>query len=249
MLHTTVWVFICNLASSKQMHAKTTMDILIIIILIVALCTFLFYASYSINSGVYLHAFCRKNTDEKIVALTFDDGPDSTQTPLVLDVLKSRNIPAAFFCIGHKLAGNEDIVRRIDAEGHIVGNHSYAHIEVFPLRTTRIINADLMHCQHILEDILKKEIKWFRPPFGVTNPPIARAVEQLGYTVIGWNIRTMDTQRISHEQILQRIRKRLRPGSVILMHDRMPQSDVLLIKVLDLLEGEGYRIVGLNEMI
>ncbi len=216
---------------------------------ILVLCAFLFYASYSIRSGIYLRAFCRKKTNDKIVALTFDDGPHPIETPAVLNVLKNRNIPATFFCIGRKVIGNEPIIHRIDTEGHLVGNHSYSHMGVFALWTVRKIKQDLVNCQSILQDILEKDINLFRPPFGVTNPTIARAVKDLNYTVIGWNIRTMDTQKISHEQILKRIRRKLRPGSVILLHDRMPQSEVLLEKILDLLADEEYRIVSLNEMI
>ncbi|NDV60699.1 polysaccharide deacetylase family protein [Bacteroides sp. 519] len=219
------------------------------VLLMLAILTFFFYASYSIGSGVYLKAYCRKKTSEKVVTLTFDDGPDSIQTPKVLDILKARNISATFFCIGHKLTGNEDIIKRIEAEGHTIGNHSYSHSGVFPLYSSAKIKQDLQHCQQLLYSITGKETKWFRPPFGVTNPPIAKAVKELGYHTIGWNIRSLDTQGMAHQKVLGRIRKRLCPGSIILLHDRMPDSDILLLKVLDLLDEEGYRIVGLNEII
>lgn len=220
--------------------------IIAILILFTLMLVFLFYASYSIQSGIYINAFCRKQTDEKVVALTFDDGPDPVQTPQVLDILKENHIPATFFCIGSKVKGNEAIIQRIIDEGHAIGNHSYTHTWKFPLYSTRRMTADLKQCQQQLEKAAQQPVDLFRPPFGVTNPTIARVVKRLRYQTIGWNIRTLDTQSLSHERIIKRIRKRLRPGSIILLHDRMPKSDTLLQCILDELKKQDYHIVSLK---
>lgn len=213
------------------------------ILLLTVFLAFMFYASYSIRSGVYLNAFCRMQTHDKVVALTFDDGPDAVQTPRVLDILKEYDAPATFFCIGSKVEGNEDIIRRIIAEGHRIGNHSYTHSGTFPLYPGKRMTADLERCQQVLEKTTGQKVDWFRPPFGVTNPTIARVVRKLRYQTIGWSIRTLDTQPLSHKEIIKRINKRLRPGSIILLHDRMPQSEVLLKDILDELKQQGYRVV------
>lgn len=223
--------------------------IIAILILFVFMLLFLFYASYSIQSGIYIKVFCRKQTDEKIVALTFDDGPDDIQTPKVLDTLKEYDAPATFFCIGSKIKGNETVIKRIVDEGHSIGNHSYTHIWEFPLYSVKRMAADLKQCQQLLEETSLQKVNWFRPPYGVTNPTLAKAVKKLGYKTIGWNIRTLDTQSLSHEKIIMRIRKRLRPGSIILLHDRMPQSEIILKKVLDELKARQYRVVSLETMI
>lgn len=209
---------------------------------------FLFWASYSINSGIYIKVFCRKQTKEKIVALTFDDGPDTIQTPRILQVLKKEQIPACFFCIGKKVKGNEELLREIVAEGHLIGNHSYSHTGFFPLYNFKRMKEDLQTCQSALETVTSQPVTLFRPPFGVTNPTIAQAVRQLGYKTIGWNIRTLDTQYPAPEKILRRIRKRLCPGSVILLHDRLKGSDVLLQQVIRLVKKQGYTIVRLDSM-
>lgn len=211
--------------------------------------SFLVYASYSIRSGIYLRSFCRKRTGEKVVALTFDDGPDPIQTPKVLKVLKEHQATACFFCIGRKIEGNEKLLQQMVAEGHLIGNHSFTHSGLFPLYRLSRMKKDLQTCQSELERVTSQPVTLFRPPFGVTNPTIAKAVRQLGYTSIGWNIRTLDTQQPSPEKVLDRIRKGLKPGSIILLHDRMPDSGQLVKQILDLLKEQGYTIVRLDELL
>lgn len=226
------------------------MIIAIIIAVLLAFLAFMVYASYSISSGIYLKAFCRKSTKERIVALTFDDGPDSAQTPQVLDVLKTYDIRATFFCIGSQLSGNEALIRRMLKEGHTLGNHSYTHTWRWPFYSKRAMILDMKLCQQELERVAQQRINLFRPPFGVTNPTIGQAVRKLGYRTIGWNIRSLDTKHpTDHEKVVRRIRKRLRPGSIILLHDRLPESDVLLKLVLDELDRMEYRVVDLEGMM
>mgnify|MGYP006379987353 FL=1 len=105
------------------------------LIAIVVLCVlaFLVWASADIGSGIYLKSYCHKPTSEKILALTFDDGPDEEMTPKVIAILKQYNIKATFFMIGSKAAQLPHIVREIVAEGHSIGNHTYSHKGVFPI--------------------------------------------------------------------------------------------------------------------
>lgn len=210
---------------------------------------FFFYASYSIRACIYMRVFCHKQTEEKIIAITFDDGPDPIQTPKVLKVLRERHIPACFFCIGNKIKGNEELLRQIIKEGHSIGNHSFSHSGYFPLYRLKRMHYDLITCQQELEKVTGQPVQWFRPPFGVTNPTIAKAVRKLGVTPIGWNIRTLDTQQPSPEKIIKRIKKRLVPGSILLLHDRMPDSDKLLVQILDFIEKEGYTVVPLDKLM
>lgn len=217
-----------------------------IIVLIVLM--LMFYASYSIKSHIYLNTFCKKKTSEKVVALTFDDGPDAQQTPKVLEVLKQNKVQACFFLIGSKIDNNEALVRQIIDEGHLIGNHSYSHTNGFPLYSKKRMLADLMLCQQKLEEITKESNDLFRPPFGVTNPTIGYAVRQIGMKAIGWSIRSLDTKITSKEKVLKRIRKQLHPGAIILLHDFLPQSDLLLSEILKLLKDEGYSIRRLDLM-
>ena len=97
--------------------------------------------------------------------------------------------------------------------------------------------------------VTSQPVTLFRPPFGVTNPTIAKAVRQLGYTSIGWSIRTLDTQQSAPDKILARIRKRLKPGAIILLHDRMPGSDQIVKQILDLLKEQGYTVVRPDKLL
>lgn len=201
---------------------------------------FLFYASYSIKSQVYVRALCRVKTQEKVVYLTFDDAPDAVQTPKVLDVLKRNNIKAAFFCIGSRIAGCEPIVKRIADDGHLIGNHSFSHKNSFPLLSRRKMVEDIEQCQSELRRATGSDTQLFRPPFGVTNPRVAYAVRKLNLKVIGWSIRTYDTNQPPIEKVLRRIQRQLKSGSIILLHDGISGSETLLQAVVDTIRSEGY---------
>ncbi|MDL2209150.1 polysaccharide deacetylase family protein [Parabacteroides sp. OttesenSCG-928-O15] len=221
----------------------------LLIVCILAIGAFLFYASYSIASGVYLKAFCRANTREKVVALTFDDGPDPVQTPLVLDLLSRYQAKASFFCIGEKAAQYPEIVRRMHREGHLVGNHSLKHKNSFPFTPYRKMLSDLTQTQEMLEGIIETPVTFFRPPFGVTNPTVGKAVRTLGYTTIGWSVRSLDTRGESVDRIMKRITKQIRPGAVILLHDRLPDSVELLTALLEYLQANGYKVKRVDELV
>ncbi|MBO7477932.1 MAG: polysaccharide deacetylase family protein [Salinivirgaceae bacterium] len=215
---------------------------MIIALAIAAILAFLFYASYSIKSQVYVKALCRVRTTEKVVYLTFDDGPNAEQTPQVLDVLKRNNAKATFFCIGSRIAGNEQILKRIIDEGHTIGNHSFSHTNSFPLFSRRRMVADIEQCQKAIESAIGTAPTLFRPPFGVTNPTVGKAVKTLNLKTIGWTIRTYDTNRGSDAKIARRISRQLRPGAIILLHDRLPQSAERLQMVIDTVKENGYEI-------
>ena len=162
------------------------MMIVCLLLCLFLILSFLVYASYSIQSGIYLRSFCKKRTTEKVVALTFDDGPDPIQTPKVLKVLKEYQATACFFCIGHKIKGNEALLKSMVTEGHLIGNHSYSHSGLFPLYGLSKMKKDLQTCQCELERVTSQPVTLFRPPFGVTNPTIAKAVRQLGWGYDDW---------------------------------------------------------------
>lgn len=220
-------------------HAGTVL-LAACILAVIALSVWLAYGSAVISSGVYLKAFCRERTEDKRVYLTFDDGPVREITPEVLDVLDRHSAKACFFCIGSRIKGNEDIIGRAVSSGHTVGIHSWSHSPFLPFFGRKKIYGEIISCREALESIAGKDVRLFRPPFGVTDPAIAAAVKMSGCQTVGWSIRTFDTMGKTPEEVLAKVRRKLHPGAVILMHDRLPDCPATLDLVLTYLESQGY---------
>lgn len=200
-----------------------------------------------------MRAFCRENTDRKVVYLTFDDGPHPPETERVLDVLRERGARATFFLIGSKVSGNEAVLRRMLAEVHTLGLHTNSHAGTFPLLSFDKMLADVNEGKRAVESVAGKTISLFRPPFGVTNPTIAKVVRTLRLQTVGWDVRSFDTmfckssehscKQSGHDwyvPVVERIMKQVRPGSVILLHDRLDGASDLLALLLDRLTASGY---------
>lgn len=207
----------------------------------------LIYGSFTIQANYHLKAICQFSTQEKLVAITFDDGPTQF-TAEVLDLLKKYNFKATFFCIGNHLKTQTEIVQKIKKEGHTIGNHSLTHREI-GLQKPEIILSELQQTDRIIEEITGQKIEFYRPPFGVTNPNIRKALKQSHHTVIGWNIRSLDTSIKDKNRILKRIKKRLKPGSIILLHDTSEKSVHVLEQLLTYLSQNNYRSISIEEMV
>jgi peptidoglycan/xylan/chitin deacetylase (PgdA/CDA1 family) len=199
---------------------------------------FIFAAMYFIRLNIFVKAQCKNSTKE--ILLTFDDGPHPVQTPKVLEVLRRYNIKAMFFLIGENAEKYPDTVRQIVADGHSTGNHTYSHQGKFPIFSAKKIREELEKTDNILQKITGKKVKYFRPPFGITNIRISRIIREQRYKVIGWNIRSYDTS-LTQEKALNRVTKRLRPSAIILLHDILPDSEKLLEKILQEIRRQGYK--------
>lgn len=231
----------------------SVITILCMLVIVLSITVFMVWASASIRSGVYVRAFCREKTDRKVVYLTFDDGPHPPETERVLDVLRERGARATFFLIGSKVSGNEAVLRRMLEEGHALGLHTYSHAGTFPLLSFDKMLADVNEGKRAVESVAGKKISLFRPPFGVTNPTIAKVIRTLGLQTVGWDVRSFDTmfckssehscKQSGHDwyvPVVERIMKQVRPGSVILLHDRLYGASDLLALLLDNLAASGY---------
>lgn len=231
----------------------SVITILCMLVIVLSITVFMVWASASIRSGVYVRAFCREKTDRKVVYLTFDDGPHSPETERVLDVLREHGARATFFLIGSKVSGNEALLRRMLEEGHALGLHTYNHAGTFPLLSFDKMLADVNEGKRAVESVAGKKISLFRPPFGVTNPTIAKVIRTLGLQTVGWDVRSFDTmfckssehscKQSGHDwyvPVVERIMKQVRPGSVILLHDRLDGASELLALLLDSLAASGY---------
>ncbi len=207
------------------------------------------YGCINIQSGYFVQALCKGKTEEKIVALTFDDGPNATYSGSILDTLKQYNVPAAFFVIGRNIEGNEAILKRMDAEGHILGNHSFSHHFWFDMYSTKKMIADLHQADAEIKKATGKLVRLFRPPYGVTNPNVKSAIKRTGYIPVGWSVRSMDTAAKDKAHLLAKINNQLEPGAIILLHDSMEITAAVLPELIESIQAKGYRITGLDELL
>lgn len=208
-----------------------------------------FYGAYFVHSNFHIKAICSIETNKKIVALTFDDGPMSERTQKVLHLLKKYNVKATFFCIGNRIKGNEETVKQIHEQGHLIGNHSYSHTNLFDLKNTKRMIDDLQQANNEIKRVIGQEVLYFRPPYGVTTPALARAVKKLNLKVIGWNVRSLDTTIKNKQQLVTRVISRIRPGSILLFHDTVEDIDIVLEEIITYLKQNNYQIVELDKLI
>ena len=173
------------------------------------------------------------------VALTFDDGP-AEFTEEILGILKSENIRAAFFLIGKNIAGNEHLVKRMQEDGHVIGNHSFEHGRHFDWKSSRSMKLEIEKTNAAIAAITGTEPTLFRPPFGVTNPNLARAIRTSGMKSVGWSIRSFDTLARSEAGLLKRISRQLKPGAIILLHDRCAITAKTLPELIKTIREKGY---------
>lgn len=220
----------------------------VIVILFIGVVAALVWASADVGSGVYLKALCRVERTDRVVALTFDDGPDAEQTARVLDLLKRRGVHATFFVVGERARQHPELIHRMVAEGHTVANHSFFHLPQSTLWSKQRYAEELFACNDVVARLTGLRMRLYRPPFGVTNPPIARAVKSLGMIPVGWSVRSLDTVIKDADRVVERVMKRLRGGDVILLHDRLENATELLEKLLPALQAQNYTTTTVDKL-
>lgn len=200
-----------------------------------------------IQWNFYLFSFNRGKNKQQI-ALSFDDGP-AAETAAILDILKKEQVPAAFFTIGKNAAAHPELVRRWDAEGHLIGNHSYNHGFNFDWQSSRKMQQEITDTNAVVARLTGKKPRLFRPPYGVTNPNLARAVKHTGMDSIGWNVRSFDTKAKDPQQLLARILGKLQGGDIILLHDSMGITKEILTDLIAQARKKGFTFVRVDQLL
>lgn len=181
----------------------------------------------------------------KYVALTFDDGPSRKWTSVLLDGLKERDVHATFFLMGKNIEGNEDIVKRMSDEGHLIGNHSYEHIQLTKAGPEAVCEA-VEHTQKQIEAITGKRPEYIRPPYGDWNEELE---EEIGMTPVLWSVDSLDWKLKDTGKILRRVLKDVKDGDIILLHDIFFSSVEAALELIDILQKEGYVFVTADELL
>jgi peptidoglycan/xylan/chitin deacetylase (PgdA/CDA1 family) len=188
------------------------------------------------------------NRELKEVALTIDDGPHTPTGDELLDIFKAYGVRATFFVVGLRMKERPDLIRRMIAEGHEIGNHSQNHYRLDTLRVDQarreINDCDINFCR-----ITGRHFTLMRPPGVRYNDTVLRVADDLGYVIVFWNAAAKDFEDVTPDFIVNRILGRVENGSIILLHDDRPSTVVAMPRILEALRREGYRFVTVSEML
>lgn len=177
------------------------------------------------------------------IALTFDDGP-SIYTEKLLDGLEKRNVKATFFVIGKSAEVFPEIVRREEEEGHLVGNHTYNHVEIGRL-SIKEARYEIERTNEILEELTQKKIEYVRPPFGIWEEEL----NDLEMISVMWSIDTLDWTTENVDEIVNKVVTQVGENDIILMHDCYQSTVEATFRIIDLLKAQGYEFVTVDELL
>ena len=181
------------------------------------------------------------------IAITFDDGPSAVYTPRLLDGLKERGVKATFFLIGQNIEkeGGSEIVKRMYEEGHLIGNHTYHHVEI-----TKVSNdeayKELMLTNEAIENITGEEVQFMRPPFGLWQKELEKKIHVLP---VMWSIDPLDWATENVDEIVNKVVTEAQENDIILLHDCYDSSVKAALRIIDLLQAEGYEFVTVDELM
>lgn len=205
------------------------------------------------NYYVKPNAVEQGNTKEKLVALTFDDGPDYYYTPLILDILKEKGVPATFFIMGKQAKVLPDLMRRMVREGHGIGNHTMNHPDLRKQWSSKV-REEILSTQQVLQNIIGRSPDLFRPPYGAITKADQVILNEIGMRNIMWSVDTLDWSGASADQILEIVHRDISPGKIILQHNfqdgRLLNGTIgALPKIIDDLQKQGYQFVTVQTLL
>ena len=178
-------------------------------------------APFIYRFGFFLPIISRGCSGRKIVALTFDDGPDPVTTPLLLDLLAAHGVAATFFVIGRRAKAHPELIRAILDHGHTIGNHSFSHDTLVAFKGVQMIEAEIAASQRVLSGLGVTPLL-FRPPVGITYPLLGSVLAGLGLTAVTFSCLARDGGNRSIGRLAERILRRVRPDDIIMLHDGLP---------------------------
>ncbi len=199
--------------------------------------------------------FWQARTEKPIVALSFDDGPHPTFTRSLLDYFDREQVPATFFLIGRYVQRNPELARRIAGAAHEIGNHTWSH-RMLPFLPVRQIREEISRTHEIISEVTGRMPLYFRPPMGLFTKKTVSVVEQMGYRHVVGDVYPRDPNRPGTKKIIRRVLKRVRPGSLIILHDggntrNLDRSQTVqaVQEIVPRLKDQGYRFVTLSELV
>lgn len=198
------------------------------------------------------NAYYARDTDEKILYLTFDAGYENGNTPAILDALKKHQAPAVFFAVGNFIKDNPDLIRRIISEGHIVGNHTMTHPDMSQISSMDSFQKELDGVEELYKSVTGENMtKFYRPPRGIYSTENLSMAKELGYSTFFWSLAYVDwiqDQQPSKEEAFQKLLTRIHPGAVVLLHNTSSTNASILDELLSKWEEMGYQFHSIKEL-
>ena len=199
------------------------------------------------------NAFYAENTEEKKIYLTFDAGYENGNTPAILDALKKHEAPATFFVVGNFISENQELIKRMEAEGHIVGNHTMTHPDMSKISTQESFQKELSGVEDIYKEITGKEMtKFYRPPQGIYSTLNLSMAKEMGYHTFFWSLAYVDWYQDNQpdpQEAIEKLTRRIHPGAIVLLHSTSSTNAQILDELLNKWEDMGYSFHSLNELI
>ncbi len=192
------------------------------------------------------------DTNEKVIYLTFDAGYENGCTEQILDTLKKHQAPAAFFLVGSYIKQHPDLVRRMEAEGHTVGNHTMHHYDMSKISDPDSFRKELEDLEAIYQETVGKPMeKFYRPPQGIYSEENLRQAKALGYKTVFWSLAYVDWKQDAqptHDAAYAKLLPRIHPGAVVLLHSTSQTNAEILDELLTRWEGMGYRFAPVSAL-
>ena len=179
------------------------------------------------------------------VALTFDDGPNSKYTPMLLEGLRKRNILATFFLVGENIEGNEEILLEMQKDGHLIGNHTWDHVQLDKISREKALQ-EIQKTNNRIYEVTGTYPSYVRPPFGAWIKDMELSVTMLP---VFWDVDTLDWKSKSIPSILSIAEKEVHDGSIILMHDGYQTSVDAALQIADIFTRKGYTFVTADQLL
>lgn len=195
------------------------------------------------DATAYVNASVQEEAPK--IAITFDDGPSESWTPVLLDGLKERDVKATFFLIGENAAAHPEIVRRLDEEGHLIGNHTYHHVEITKVSDEKA-RQEIEDTDEVIREIIGKGTEYMRPPFGAWQ----RKLElEMSVMPVMWTIDPLDWTTENTDEIVNKVVTEAEENDIILLHDCYKSSVEAALRIIDILKKEGFEFVTVDELI
>lgn len=200
-----------------------------------------------VNLDRRLPVYCVQTGDKRI-AISFDAAWGADQTDELLSILQEYDIKTTFFLVRFWVEKYPEVVQRIGAAGHEIGNHSATHPHLASL-TPEQIRFELQSTHDLIKEVSGQEAKLFRPPFGEYNNAVIETAEQVGYQTIQWSVDSLDWKPLSASEIVQRVTSRIQPGAIVLFHNNGDHTAEALRPILEYCRLNGYQVVPISELL